>query len=87
MEHLRRSWRFQAIRLWKSYKKDFVEENAVKPVLARDAPEEHRQFLRGSDYQLKYLPYRWGLNDQGARGRDYGQSELIADALSQLVRF
>lgn len=74
-------------KVFKWFKKDFTKAGGVKPVLTRYAPAQHRPFLRDGGYEIAYLPYRWGLNDQGGRGEGYSQGELIAVALSQLVRF
>jgi len=74
-------------KVFKWFKKDFAKIGGVKPLLARYAPEPHRRFAQGGDYRVQHLPYRWGLNDQGGRGTDYSQGELIFDALSQLVQF
>ena len=74
-------------KVFKWFKKDFEKIGGVKPVLARYAPEPHRRFAQSGDYRVKHLPYHWGLNDQGGRGADYSQGELLFDALTQLVRF
>ena len=74
-------------KVFKWFKKDFKPVGGVKPILARFGPSEVQPFADLNETQLKYLPYRWGLNDQGSRGARYGQSEFIGDAFSQLVRF
>jgi hypothetical protein len=30
-------------------------------------------------YEIKYLPYNWGLNDQGPHGRNYSRAQLLFD--------
>jgi len=46
-------------------------------ILGRYAPV--REFAAGGKYDIKYLPYNWGLNDQGPHGRNYSWASLIFD--------
>jgi hypothetical protein len=62
------------------YKQDFDKTEGVKQVLVQYAPQQyHDDFLAGGDYEVSYLPYNWGLNDQGDHGRDYGRNQMIWD--------
>ena len=61
------------------YKDDFDKTGGVKQVLVKYAPQQYRDFLVGGDYEVGYLPYNWGLNDQGGRGKDYGRNQMIWD--------
>jgi hypothetical protein len=67
--------------IFKWYKDDFEKAGGVKKVLAEKAPEKDRAFLAGGDYNISYLSYNWGLNDQGEHGRNYSQADLIIDHL------
>ena len=48
-------------------------------ILSLYAPEPVREFVASGKYEIKYLPYNWGLNDQGPHGRHYSQANLIFD--------
>jgi Protein of unknown function, DUF547 len=61
------------------YKGDFDKISGVKQVLVKYAPRQYHDFLAGGDYEISYLPYNWGLNDQGDHGRDYGRNQMIWD--------
>lgn len=69
------------------FKGDFRKAGGVRPILARFAPMEYRHFLSGPDYEIKYLPYNWGLNDQGDRGRRYGRINLYMDRVFDTLKF
>ena len=58
---------------------DFDKAGGVKKVLAEKAPEKDRTFLASGDYEVGYLSYNWGLNDQGPHGRSYSKVDLIFD--------
>ncbi|CAN5706450.1 DUF547 domain-containing protein [soil metagenome] len=53
------------------FKEDFEKAGGIPVVLGRYAPEPVRAFAASGDYKIEYLPYDWGLNDQGDRGRSY----------------
>ena len=53
----------------------------VLKILGRYAPQSVREFAASGNYDIKYLPYNWGLNDQGAHGRNYSRVQLIFDNL------
>ena len=36
-------------------------------------------FAASGNYEIKYLPYNWGLNDEGPHGRHYSRANLILD--------
>ena len=65
--------------IFKWYKEDFDKAGGVKKVLADKAPEKDRAFLAGGDYDVSYLSYNWGLNDQGEHGHNYSKANLILD--------
>lgn len=65
---------------------DFQKAGGLKSVLARHAPEPYRDFLSKGDYEIEYLTYDWGVNDQGGRGKDYGRLQLLKDKVKEKVR-
>ncbi len=67
--------------IFKWYKDDFDKAGGVKKVLAEKAPEADHAFLAGGDYDVGYLSYNWGLNDQGEHGRSYSKANLIIDRI------
>ncbi len=67
--------------IFKWYKEDFDKAGGVKKVLAEKAPEKDHAFLAGGDYDVSYLSYNWGLNDQGEHGRNYSKANLIIDRI------
>ncbi len=67
--------------IFKWFKADFDKAGGVPKILGRFAPESARQFAGSGNYDLKYLPYNWGLNDQGSRGRNYSRTNLVIDNL------
>ena len=68
--------------IFKWFKEDFDSLGGVKKLLPRYAPESDRDFLKSGDYEVDYLPYNWGLNDQGGQGKDYGRFDLIWDKIT-----
>ena len=71
--------RVEVSSIFKWFKEDFDKAGGVKKVLAEKAPEADRAFLAGGDYEIGYLAYNWGLNDQGSHGRSYSKADLIFD--------
>lgn len=67
--------------IFKWYKEDFDKAGGVKKVLAEKAPEKDHSFLAGGDYDVGYLSYHWGLNDQGEHGHSYSKANLIFDRI------
>ena len=61
------------------FKNDFDQTGGAKQVLVKYAPQQYHDFLAGGDYEISYLPYNWGLNDQGDHGKDYGRNQMIWD--------
>ena len=60
--------------IFKWFKPDFTGDGAVDAVLEQFAPDRHRAFLAKRSYELHYLDYHWGLNDQSGRGAHYSPS-------------
>ena len=67
--------------IFKWFKEDFDKAGGVKKVLAEKAPEKDRALLTSGDYDVSYLSYNWGLNDQGSHGRSYSKVDLLIDKL------
>lgn len=68
--------------IFKFFKGDFEKVGGVKKVLAEYGPEKYQAFLRSGDYEVAYLSYNWGLNDQGEHGRSYNKLDLLIDKLT-----
>ena len=69
------------------FKEDFDKAGGTKRVLPKHAPENARNFLASGNYEIIYLPYDWGLNDQGTQGKDYGRGRLLWDRFVDFITF
>lgn len=69
------------------FAKDFEKAGGVKKVLAEYAPEKSRRFLSGGDYEITFLAYNWGLNDQGEKGKSYSRTRMIFDRVVDVITF
>ena len=67
--------------IFKWFQQDFEKAGGVPKILGRYAPESVREFAASGIYQTKYIPYNWGLNDQGAHGRNYSRAQFLLDNL------
>jgi hypothetical protein len=65
--------------IFKWFKQDFDKAGGVAAILGRYAPESVRDFAVSGKYDIKYIPYNWGLNDQGPHGRNYNRAQLLFD--------
>jgi hypothetical protein len=65
--------------IFKWFKQDFEKAGGISKVLGRYASEPVRAFAASGNYQIEYLPYNWGLNDQGQRGRNYSRAQFLLD--------
>jgi hypothetical protein len=65
--------------IFKWFKADFDKAGGVPKILGRYAPQSVRDFAATGKYEMKYLPYNWGLNDQGPHGRNYSRAHLLFD--------
>jgi Protein of unknown function, DUF547 len=65
--------------IFKWFKQDFDQAGGVPKILGRYAPASMRDFAAGGNYAIKYLPYNWGLNDQGPHGRNYSRAKFLFD--------
>jgi hypothetical protein len=63
--------RISAIFRWNAA--DFEKEKGgLRGVLSLYAPDPARAFVLEPATKIEYLPYDWGLNDQGLHGWSYG---------------
>ena len=67
--------------IFKWFKQDFEKAGGIAKILGRYAPEPIRAFGARGNYEIKYLPYNWGLNDQGPHGRNYSRTQLLLDEI------
>lgn len=65
--------------IFKWFKADFENAGGIPKILGHYAPESVREFAASGNYQIKYLPYNWGLNDQGPNGRNYSRTQFLLD--------
>src|SRR5207244_10669396 len=65
--------------IFKWFKQDFDNAGGVSKILVRYAPQSVREFVASGKYEIKYIPYNWGLNDQGSHGRNYSRAQLLLD--------
>jgi hypothetical protein len=65
--------------IFKWFKADFEKVGGLPEILGRYAPQSVREFAGSGNYEIKYLPYNWGLNDQGPHGRHYSRAQLLFD--------
>jgi len=65
--------------IFKWFKQDFDNAGGLPKILGRYAPQSAREFAASGKYNTKYLPYNWGLNDQGSHGRHYSRAQLLFD--------
>ncbi len=65
--------------VFKWFDEDFAKAGGVSEILGRYAPQSVREFAVSGKYTIKYIPYNWGLNDQGPHGRNYSQAQRLFD--------
>jgi Protein of unknown function, DUF547 len=65
--------------IFKWFKQDFDKAGGLPKIIGRYAPASFREFAASAKYEIKYLPYNWGLNDQGPHGRHYSRANLLFD--------
>ena len=65
--------------IFKWFKQDFDQAGGIPKILGRYAPESVRVFAASGKYEIQFLAYNWGLNDQGSHGRHYSRAQLIFD--------
>ncbi len=65
--------------VFKWFKADFDKVGVIPTILGRYAPQSVHDFAASGKYDIKYIPYNWGLNDQGPHGRNYSKANLLFD--------
>jgi uncharacterized protein DUF547 len=65
--------------IFKWFKQDFEKAGGISKILGRYAPAPVREFGASGKYEIKYIPYNWGLNDQGPHGRNYSRAHFLLD--------
>jgi hypothetical protein len=65
--------------IFKWFKADFDKAGGLPKILGRYAPQSVQEFAASGNYEIKYLPYNWGLNDQGPHGRHYSRAQVLFD--------
>lgn len=69
-------------RIFDWFAADFTPVGGVSSLLARYAPAADENFLNGGLFTVDYLPYDWGLNDQGGHGAHYSKLNLLWDKIA-----
>ncbi|MDQ3198254.1 MAG: DUF547 domain-containing protein [Verrucomicrobiota bacterium] len=68
--------------IFKWFKSDFDKSLAVPKVFEKYGPASAKELVAGgAKFEISYLSYNWGLNDQGEHGRSYSKLNLIFDKL------
>ncbi len=68
--------------IFKWFKGDFEKSLSVPKVIAQYGPAPAKELTKGGqEFEVSYLSYNWGLNDQGEHGRSYSKINLIFDKL------
>ena len=62
------------------------EKGGLRGVLSLYAPDPARAFVVEPATKIDYMPYDWGLNDQGLHGWRYGGAKAWWDRLTAKVR-
>jgi hypothetical protein len=65
--------------IFKWFKQDFDKAGGIPKILGRYAPGSFSEFAASGKYEIKYLSYNWGLNDQGRPGRNYSRAQMLLD--------
>lgn len=67
--------------IFKWFTRDFDSAGGISKILGCYTPVPVREFAASGNYDIKYLSYNWGLNDQGPHGRNYSQAQLFFDSI------
>ncbi len=68
--------------IFKWFKPDFDKSLAGPKVFEKYGPASAKELVAGGkEFEISYLAYNWGLNDQGEHGRHYSKINLIFDKL------
>ncbi|MFN2476020.1 MAG: DUF547 domain-containing protein [Chthoniobacterales bacterium] len=68
--------------IFKWFESDFETSKPVAKVLAEYGPRSAKELTSGGKkFNISYISYNWGLNDQGEHGRDYSKLDLAWDSI------
>jgi hypothetical protein len=67
--------------IFKWFTQDFDKAVGIRKILGRYTPALVGEFTASGNYEIKYLPYNWGLNDQGPHGRGYSGARFLLDKI------
>jgi uncharacterized protein DUF547 len=67
--------------LFKWFAEDFEKAGGLRSVLKKHTRGDVPRMLDNPDLKIDYLPFHWGLNDQGGLGESYGGLQAIRDRL------
>jgi len=73
----------QISEVFKWFLEDFQKAGGLRSVLGKYAPAQYRDFLAREDYEIEYMSYDWGLNDQNGLGKDYSKLQLLKDKVKE----
>ena len=70
--------------IFKWFKPDFEKSLGVAKVFEKSGPASAKKLVAGGQkFEISYLSYNWGLNDQGEHGRHYSKLNLLFDNLGR----
>jgi hypothetical protein len=81
----RKTAQISSIFTW--FAEDFEKVGGVKKILATYGPQTGHSFLAAGEYEISYLPYDWGLNDQSREGQSYSRAKMIRDRVLDFLTF
>ncbi len=74
----------QVSEVFKWFKPDFEKSMAVAKIFEKYGPPAAKELTAGGkQFDISYLSYNWGLNDQGEHGRSYSKANLIFDKITK----
>jgi hypothetical protein len=65
--------------IFRWFKQDFDKAGGLPKILGQYAPLSVQDFAASGKYDVKFISYNWGLNDQGPHGRHYSRAPLLLD--------
>ena len=67
--------------IFKWFSNDFDAAGGANKIIAKYGPSGAQTALGAPGTKLTFKKYNWGLNDQGAHGRNYSSANLLLDNL------
>lgn len=59
--------RVEISQVFEWFRNDFEKAGGLRTALARNGPQDHKEFLESDDYKIEFIKYDWALNDQEPR--------------------